>query len=60
MIRRFIFIGAMAIARSALAQVNVPGADGNLEIVVADELRTAFYEKAPSSMAIGIRRAVGL
>jgi hypothetical protein len=52
---------SIAVFASASAHVNGASPKGGDEtIIIADELRSAFYQKAPSKMAAAIGKAVGL
>jgi hypothetical protein len=50
---------ATAALAAASAYANEVSPSGRVEIVVADEVRTAFYEQAPPSLAAAMSRAAG-
>jgi hypothetical protein len=53
-------LGAIATIAAASAYADQGRPSGGTEIVIADEVRTAFYEHARSSLAAAMSKAVGL
>ena len=51
---------SVAVFASASAHASGASPKGGDEIIIADELRSAFYEKAPSKVDAAISKAVGL
>jgi predicted nucleic acid binding AN1-type Zn finger protein len=50
---------AIAVFASGSAYANEVSPNRGEEIIIADEVRTAFYEQAPRSLAGGMSKAVG-